>query len=112
MVEYIDAGKIYEVLNRVMDNYEGLECVHFVHSFIPHTEGNCVSNVLEYVKEEVDDIPAADVRPERHGSWWHDGEGHAICTCCNGASDEPYAIYYNFCPNCGAKMDGKDGDNR
>ncbi len=56
----------------------------------------------------IDIQPAADVRPERHGGWQHNGNGGAVCTCCKGVSDEPFAIYYDFCPKCGAKMDGKD----
>lgn len=61
-------------------------------------------------------IPAADVRPERHGEWVRvsdddQDEGWFICSECkekyfNPSDDED--LLPNFCPRCGAKMDGKD----
>ena len=72
--------------------------------------------------------PSADVAPVRHGRWLDrqknqglkdeeigtvgmvDGEPWSSCYCseCGEwlvASDE-YAVKGNYCPNCGAKMDG------
>lgn len=57
--------------------------------------------------------PAADVAPvvhgrwDRHGSSWYCnrcGIGYRI-TCGNIPANR-----HNYCPNCGAKMDGGDGD--
>lgn len=66
----------------------------------------------------LEEIPAADVRPERHGHWERvsnddQNEGCYFCSECkeeyfNPSDDEN--LLPNFCPNCGAKMDGKDGD--
>ena len=57
---------------------------------------NCVLN----------DVPAADVTPVRHGRWIDSEEdGHlSICGVCNYPVDRFYKTKY--CPNCGAKMDG------
>ena len=56
-------------------------------------------------------IPAADVAPVLHGQWISVPHKLArICSVCN--RDEPYkfadidADVYDYCPNCGAKMDG------
>ena len=55
--------------------------------------------------------PAADVAPVRHGRWIDKGE-YAVCTKCGGRSGtqydgvEPISLMTQFCPNCGAKMDG------
>ncbi|MDE7194456.1 MAG: hypothetical protein K2O14_10845 [Oscillospiraceae bacterium] len=52
-------------------------------------------------------VPAADVRPERHGEWLVSGECYE-CSECGGGSivnTNPY------CWKCGAKMDGKDGES-
>ena len=56
-------------------------------------------------------LPAADVAPVRHGRWIDKGE-YAVCTECGGRSGtqydgvEPIPLMTQFCPNCGAKMDG------
>lgn len=58
--------------------------------------------------------PAADVAPVRHGRWIDKGE-YAVCTECGGRSGtqydgvEPIPLMTQFCPNCGAKMDGGNG---
>ena len=55
--------------------------------------------------------PSADVAPVRHGRWIDKGE-YAVCTECGGRSGtqydgvEPIRLMTQFCPNCGAKMDG------
>ena len=59
----------------------------------------------------VEDFPSADVAPVRHGRWIDKGE-YAVCTECGGRSGtqydgvEPIPLMTQFCPNCGAKMDG------
>ena len=56
-------------------------------------------------------IPAADVAPVCHGQWIDKGE-YAVCTECGGRSGtqydgvKPIPLMTQFCPNCGAKMDG------
>lgn len=59
-------------------------------------------------------IPAADVRPERHGEWKHvsDDDQYEGCYFCSECKEEFYYLgdnddmLPNFCPNCGAKMYG------
>ncbi len=68
---------------------------------------------------EIKRLPAADVRPERHGQWERTGsmslfDKHLVfyhCTACDrglNCEDGDY-IEFEFCPFCGAKMDGEDG---
>ena len=51
-------------------------------------------------------FPVADVAPVRHGRWIDAREhcGDYMCSNCE-------ALYgtnkFNYCPNCGAKMDGE-----
>ena len=60
------------------------------------------------IEESIDKVPAADVAPVWHGRWQaiksNGIGGTGRCSCCEKA------IYgyraYNYCPNCGAKMDG------
>jgi hypothetical protein len=57
--------------------------------------------------QSISDMPAADVAPVVHGHKVDDGGFYARCFQCDGV----LPLCANYCPNCGAKMDGKDGDN-
>ena len=62
-----------------------------------------------YTKSVIRKVQAADVAPVVHGRW--DGNK---CTSCGGkmcceVDAEQFdldCVGYNYCPNCGAKMDG------
>lgn len=64
---------------------------------------------------ELRDVPAADVAPVVHG-WWDDsgrytfpsGAAAVRCTNCGCAlTESEYRLNnWNYCPVCGAKMDG------
>lgn len=52
-------------------------------------------------------IPSANVAPVRHGRWEEQSDrDELVCSYCNGG----YTLYDEtpYCPNCGAKMDGKE----
>ena len=62
-------------------------------------------------------IPPADVAPVWHGRWLGWGksgtptyENYGTCSVC-GEDAEIYTEHRNYCPNCGAKMDGGDGNS-
>ena len=99
MAEYIERGALMQFPIR-RDHYDrenGNE--HFI---------NGIETVLEYAEN----LPAADVAPVVHGRWIYKGE-YAVCTECGGRSGtqydgvEPIPLMTQFCPNCGAKMDGE-----
>ena len=59
----------------------------------------------------IEDMPAVDVAPVRHGRWEEASDGDGIvCPFCR--TDFCTIIYdteyFNYCPNCGAKMDEKE----
>ena len=68
-----------------------------------------------YSREDAADciryMDAADVAPVRHGRWiyhpddFFPGDSTQECSLCH---EEEYLTLYNenYCPNCGAKMDG------
>lgn len=68
------------------------------------------------ILEHIDAQQTVDAVPVRHGRWETDGmimdDGEYLMTRCT-ACGEAYEYGYNmpFCPNCGAKMDGKDGND-
>lgn len=61
--------------------------------------------------DSISKLPAADVAPVVHGRW---EPGNPICPVCGGNKfkDLDADIWCDwkpdFCPNCGAKMDGVD----
>lgn len=62
------------------------------------------------ILDEIEAIQPADVAPVRHGRW---EPGNPICPVCGGDKfkDLDADIWCDwqpdFCPNCGAKMDGE-----
>lgn len=46
--------------------------------------------------------PTIDAAPVRHGQWIYGTCGcYKLCSSCDNLSD----FYFDYCPNCGAKMD-------
>lgn len=58
------------------------------------------NEIINYINEQ----PAADVAPVRHGHWIYGEYDIPHCSEC-GHEIKPNCISA-FCPNCGAKMDG------
>ena len=69
---------------------------------------------VSYSREDAADciryMDAADVAPVVHGYWIDNGaNGYKwafICSRCGYVDGHPFDDRYNFCPSCGAKMDG------
>ena len=70
---------------------------------------------LSIIQRDLLTMPAADVAPVVHARWVSvAGKRDRICSRC--LHNEPYknadddAEVFEFCPHCGAKMDGGDSD--
>ena len=71
------------------------------------------------LKHLIADFPAADVAPVRHGRWiepsrlYYDAKQYECSLCCSDTFWKKHSITekYPHCPNCGAKMDGGDGNS-
>ena len=75
---------------------------------IAHPNAHHLTNYATLILREA---PTIDVTPVRHGKWVSVPHKLArVCSVCN--RDEPYkfadidADVYDYCPSCGAKMDG------
>lgn len=72
--------------------------------YITHTPKSSGEHyAYSIVLNEILNCPTADVAPVRHGRWKRYGKNLGECSECG----EVVAIRNNFCPNCGAKMDGE-----
>jgi rRNA maturation endonuclease Nob1 len=55
-------------------------------------------------------MPSVDIQPVKHGKWKHIAGMNSKCSVCSHYfpvtefDSRPFDI--NFCPNCGARMDG------
>lgn len=81
---------------------------------IPKVGGYNAKAIYRVTKEEIDAMPTVDAVPVVHGRWKEDPSGYGfwICSACGFVSEASAAdMLYKFCPVCGAKMDGKDGDH-
>ena len=64
--------------------------------------------------DEVDDMPAADVKPVKHGRWIAEYDCGYITPHCSECGETALTkeetgydyVYSSYCPHCGAKMDG------
>lgn len=98
MAEYIDREVLYEKA--------------YWHGEHPDV-GNPFPDGVDAVDiKDVDAIPAADVAPVRHGRWvptkapfMNECEDCSVC-----GYRTVWGHRYNYCPNCGAKMDGGDSN--
>lgn len=71
----------------------------------------------EEIEEAINAAPAADVAPVVHGRWDNSGRytfpsGNAAVRCTNcgcALTESEYRLNnWNYCPVCGAKMDGAE----
>nr|WP_277098314.1 hypothetical protein [Dialister invisus] len=95
MAKYIDADALKECLKSTWD-YDDAERI--------------------VTESEIDNLPAADVAEVVHGQWILEREpdGKPYCFHCSVCDNDFHYIgiftAYDYCPNCGAKMDGMDGE--
>lgn len=104
MAEYIEREALYQAITK-----------------LPNV-GGCSSIDRESVEIAIMQAPEADVVEVKHGEWLQTKEplGYKDVDCieCSACRDswvidedfdfEFHKQYWNYCPNCGARMDGKD----
>lgn len=71
------------------------------------------NDAIEEAMHKFVNLPTIEAEPVRHGQWiFSPDHAEGVCTMCNfKIYGRPYnntylIVPYNYCPNCGAKMDG------
>lgn len=101
MAKYIDADNLINELSAA--------CMPIYEKGITGILGDN-SSITDIINEQ----PTADVQEVKHGDWLKPGNDPIdnkqwICSECKGLTETAYYCghcYYNYCPNCGTRMDG------
>ena len=101
MAEYIDRDALVRQIICNMAEYVGAPDDVLKH------DDQC-----NYAISCVESVPAADVAPVVHGRWIEDSD-YLKCPECSVMVMWDFAFFddignWNYCPNCGAKMDGDE----
>lgn len=110
MPKYIDADELLK---------EEIEAYMNAQTKITAVEAYLLNHLIHAkVQQLLCDAPAADVAPVRHRRWIGEGDGYADgelvydvwhCSecdyCIDDGTDDP-ELLPEYCPKCGAKMDG------
>jgi hypothetical protein len=60
------------------------------------------------IADYIDDEPPVDVAKVKHGAWKQENEIFKCSECEYAFENEGYIHFFNYCPNCGARMDGEE----
>lgn len=114
MDEYISKAKFEELMHKKSRNFFDLYYADKIREHYNKAIG------CSLAADEAHDFPAEDVQPVKHGYWeevidyggW--GDTHYRCSVCGEEwhleDGKPKDNNMNFCPRCGARMDGEQDD--
>ncbi len=87
---------------------------------LQRVEAHCVllDKHIESIKEVRDDCPLIEIEEPKVGEWLPYTETTEVCSACGMGTQTRFFYkefgmkasrhyYYNFCPNCGARMKGE-----
>lgn len=98
-----------EYINRELLLSELLEELEYESPMYSTEQDKCFNKGLKCAIKDVKSQPTADVVEVKHGKWTtnSDRPDKIICSKCNVGFDmwKHEQKYFNYCPNCGAKMD-------
>ena len=107
MAEYIEREALLEEINEKIFN------INFNSPY--QDEVGIMVSGMSRIRDSVEDAPAADVAPVVHGRWvqvichveFEDGFVDRLYECCSRCHKSNGRKTSDYCPNCGARMDGE-----
>lgn len=96
------------------DYIERDDVTRFLDKYCPSAIFFDEQEAIKQLITRVDEIPAADVTPVKHGTWEKTSmDGFLRCSVCHDCYIEEIWLdgereRWNFCPHCGTKLDGGD----
>lgn len=110
MSDYIKKNVLLEAIRVLTPDASEYECAHDSRAIkVEDVENNAywaARDMFDDVMTVIEDATPADVAPVVHGKWLNNfGNYYRMCSVCAGVG---YGSF-NFCPNCGAKMDESEG---
>jgi hypothetical protein len=94
--------------NRLIDANDALKKIQLECSNYSQTSELTYAG-LAIAKKIIEDAPTVEAVEVVHGRWIGETGGYMWrqnCSVCNGPVYNKMKPYYNYCPYCGAKMDG------
>ena len=70
--------------------------------------------IWEQLISMIESVPTIEAEPVKQGRWIWDDEGYHCSECmyhAYGNTGEVLSGEWHYCPNCGAKMDAKEGED-
>lgn len=114
MIEYISRDTAITVAAYAVDEHPYDKNPEKPETFSEYNQG--WNDACDYIRSWLEDAEEADVAPVRNGQWEGTADGYADgvlvydmwnCSECgfdaDGAEEKPQ---WNYCPHCGARMDG------
>lgn len=108
MAEYLDRDDVLNVIDYIRTKYISVynrrdKCSQFW------------ADTIRYFEKQINNLDDYDVEPVRHAKWVLIDECANEGVYCSNCHKEVYRAEYanqkvksNYCPNCGAKMDGNE----
>ena len=119
MTDYIKREDALELFEMVLESYKdaGIQNISMIVSIAPPEFNMSEDEEVAEFNSELDGwrndfmkIESADVAPVRHGHWVSINEyPYEKCSIC-GETHDTVRCLDNYCPNCGARMDGESDE--
>lgn len=91
-----------------IDRDKTLIALHSMHTLRLIGERDETDKLFDMMLEIIQKQPTADVEEVKHGEWVKYKPAHYECSMCGKKVGGNVS---NYCPDCGAKMDGKKQKN-